>query len=410
MARLKRELKEVKQGVEKKVAEARRETEEALLAQVEDRFQEYRASMEAETALQRRAAGRAQARLEALQRAMQQESEPDETHQSESNTRTHQVTEKLLSALLQLQDSADPMDPNALYENVHTAVQYSIQGVFSDHQLEMQSLQDLHDAALLEAKRGSRSASNTTITTPASFATLLHRTPSAGSDTLRDLQNELHAAREETEQERQRVAMVCIHMKTSLQDKNARFEQAVMEKADALVNDYKATTEQAISAEMEVRNAMEALSSQISCERSSIGVQTIAEPAPQSYLARAVSEEFRGRNSLPFDHKSDEAERASHNATKLFERDVMRKAQSLLQKYSAAVSLDGGNITGPSNGIPPPHSRVSRSVSPRTLPSISMPEYGEEDEEEEGAGATLVTAHRRGVERGYMGQKMAQCP
>ena len=404
-AALRARVAEVEQREEARLSEARRATEEELLERVEASFQRYREESETELEAARREAARARGRVEALQQALQEEeSEPAPATYASSlspqhaaalhaasparssssggaaaaaaaassptslDARTHRISEDLLSVLLTLQDSSEN-DPDALYDNVHKAVKQTFRTLLAEHEAEVRHLQDAHEKDAASVGRRAR------ITTPPCFASLMRSGSGSGSGVdgaggaaaagaaAQSLRREADAAKEDLEQERQRVAMVCIHMKKSLHAKNARFEQAVMGKADSLVEHYRAVAEESsqlleqMRAELDEAEAAAAAAAKVcTVEGTAVSTQTEAAPAPQAYLAKAASEGFR-KSLSPEDPPSrseqaaEEQLRTSHEATRLFERDVMLKAQSLLQKYSSAAA--DPRLAGRPRTLPP---------------------------------------------------------
>eukprot|EP01064_Diplonema_japonicum_P026766 TRINITY_DN38318_c0_g1_i1.p1 TRINITY_DN38318_c0_g1~~TRINITY_DN38318_c0_g1_i1.p1 ORF type:complete len:347 (+),score=100.32 TRINITY_DN38318_c0_g1_i1:62-1102(+) len=281
-----------------------------MLQKVEEKMNTYRLRTEEEIEKYRLETRKAQERLAVLQRATQH----DPTAHDVDEGKYTDLADSLLDVLLNLQDQTDPLNPEALHSNITKAVKQTFGGILSAHKSELDALQETHEQTVTRMTREVRddiiSASSDPSTSPE----------------LCKIKRECSLARDDLEEERQRVAMVCIHMKDSLEKKNATFEAAVMGKADDLVRQYKQRADEA-------ERRLEGLTPPKRSPSVTTSAQTEPEPAPQSYLASAVTAEYRREYGI---------ERAEHEATLQFERDVMAKAQSLLQKYSTVVSKERG--------------------------------------------------------------------
>ena len=141
---------------------------------------------------------------------------------------------------------------------------------------------------------------------------------------------------EDLESEKQKSAMVCLKMKESLEKKNNLFEEAVMKKADDLVNGYASQRDEAI----------QELEKTVDVAVGSTQTDPVQSLSPQQQLVQTVSSEYR-RELLASGKPTDaSSELACSNPTQ-FEKEVMQKAQRLLHKYSGVVNMERKSGTEP---------------------------------------------------------------
>eukprot|EP01059_Diplonema_ambulator_P025571 TRINITY_DN42649_c0_g1_i1.p1 TRINITY_DN42649_c0_g1~~TRINITY_DN42649_c0_g1_i1.p1 ORF type:complete len:351 (+),score=93.34 TRINITY_DN42649_c0_g1_i1:58-1110(+) len=297
-----------------------------MLQKVEEKLAAYRVRTEDEIDKYRAEARKAQERLAALQKVALQEPGVGGHVQEKKFT---EMADTLLDVLLSLQDKADPLDPATLHANITMAVKKTFGKILSSHEAHIRCIEETHEQTIDRLKRESLPITETC--------------PDISPE-LKKMRRECSIARDDLEEERQRVAMVCIHMKDSLERKNTQFERAVMTKADDLVRQYKHRAEEA-------ERRLESLVPPKRMPTVTTSAQTEPEPAPQSYLANAVTASYRREHGI---------ERAEHLATLQFERDVMNKAQTLLQKYSHVVNRERS-----SSGT----TTLSAPRAPKTLPA-----------------------------------------
>eukprot|EP00756_Hemistasia_phaeocysticola_P029840 Hpha_TRINITY_DN16256_c3_g1::TRINITY_DN16256_c3_g1_i1::g.11595::m.11595 len=123
--------------------------------------------------------------------------------------------------------------------------------------------------------------------------------------------------------ERQRNALLCVRMKGSLRKRNEEFERRVMDKAEELVADYK---QRADAASVRV--------SEFESRFSHLRAEPLLSPPSHhdtscQRFVREVTRQVRDATT------EDTADGRLH-----FERDVLNKAQQLLEKYRPVVQKD----------------------------------------------------------------------
>eukprot|EP01060_Flectonema_neradi_P038492 TRINITY_DN8089_c0_g1_i1.p1 TRINITY_DN8089_c0_g1~~TRINITY_DN8089_c0_g1_i1.p1 ORF type:complete len:426 (+),score=77.96 TRINITY_DN8089_c0_g1_i1:76-1353(+) len=168
--------------------------------------------------------------------------------------------------------------------------------------------------------------------------------------------------KEDLELERQKSAMVCIKMKESLEKKNKLFEEAVMKKADDLVNKFKGERDTAIEELEQSKKDVEHAGSQ---------TDPISSLTPQQLLAKAVSTEYRKEHRAASGRADPSADLSSSTSAQ-FEKEVMEKAHRLLHKYSGVVGLERKTGTEP-KPLPSIRNYQSDSSNTRLTYSVRSP-------------------------------------
>eukprot|EP01063_Lacrimia_lanifica_P010734 TRINITY_DN1748_c0_g1_i1.p1 TRINITY_DN1748_c0_g1~~TRINITY_DN1748_c0_g1_i1.p1 ORF type:complete len:609 (+),score=179.29 TRINITY_DN1748_c0_g1_i1:69-1895(+) len=319
-------LEEQNQGLRQHLAKLEREME-ARAHGMEQWRERHEQEAEAKIAAHREAAERELATLVSRERkaresltALQHAVQHDETGAACDTVGLPESCEEAAARLASALLSA--AGPGADSDALRQTVERCFAELTHRHRLEKDAVEAAHDASIrqLELEHRGRLLQQTQ---------LQHRGDGEAvprGDQLAELREECGMARDDLEHERQRVAMVCIHMKSSLELRNKQFEAAVMKKANSMVAEAK---QRADDAEARLRKFIVPVATS--------AAQTDALPAPESYLATAVSSAFRREAGID---PADAADEARHDAARNFERDVMQKAQSLLQKYAPVAMTE----------------------------------------------------------------------